>query len=69
MSNLFFYDHEYLGTHTGIKKTLEETIKESCKKCYYTIQIFLGSPYNLKRKDIIKDDITKSNNLLKKSSG
>ena len=68
MSNLFFYDHEYLGSHTGIKKTLEETIKESCKKCYYTIQIFLGSPYNLKRKDITKDDIIKSNNLLNQSN-
>ena len=64
MSQITIYDHEYLGTHTGIKNTLEDTIIDSANKGYYTIQIFLGSPYNLKRRDITKEDIIKSNKLL-----
>jgi len=64
-NQIIIYNHEYLGTHTGIQKSLEKTVKDSSNKGYYTIQIFLGSPYNLKRKDISQDDITKTNKLLK----
>ena len=64
-SQIIIYSHEYLGTHTGIKKSLEQTVKESSNKGYYTIQIFFGSPYNLKRKDTSQGDIIKTNQLLK----
>ena len=62
---IIFYEHEYLGSHTGILKTLEDTVKQSIKNGYYNIQIFLGSSYSLKRRNISHDDIEKTNKLLK----
>jgi deoxyribonuclease-4 len=62
---ILFCDNEYLGTHTGIQKTLKETVERSIQKGFYNIQIFLGSSYTAKRRIVESKDINKTNKILK----
>ena len=62
--DITFYDNEFIGTHTGLEKTLYDTLKKSINRGYYNIQIFLGSSYTPKRRFVEKSDIEASNKLL-----
>ncbi len=61
-----FYDNEFIGTHTGLEKTLYQTVKKSIILGYYNIQIFLGSSFSPKRRVVDKKDIEETNLLLKR---
>lgn len=64
--NVKCYENEYLGTHTGIEKTLCDTLVTSYKRGYYNIQIFMGSAYSVERRKVSDTDIQKCNELLSK---
>ena len=47
MTNIIFYENEFLGTHTGLENTLYQTVKKSIVLGYYNIQIFYLILFNI----------------------
>jgi len=58
--NINVFDLTINGTHTCIQKTLYDTVRISNNKGYYNIQIFMGSPYSLTRKQFTDDDLLRT---------
>jgi deoxyribonuclease-4 len=52
-----------IGSHTSIGKDLKSCVKSAAKDGMGTIQVFLGSPYLLKRKQITDFDVDPSVNV------
>ncbi len=63
--NINIFDLTVNGTHTSIQKTFYETVRLSNNRGYYNIQIFLGSPYTLTRKQFTEEDILKTKMYIK----
>jgi len=63
---IILYENEYLGTHTGLEKTLLKTLEKSENRGYHNIQIFLGSNLTAKRRKVEEKDIKDCNKFLKK---
>lgn len=54
----------HIGSHISLQKDLFQTLKQANDLNMTAIQIFLGSPYSLKRRQITEKDISKCNSLL-----
>lgn len=55
--NINVFDLTVNGTHTSIQKTFYDTVRISNNRGYYNIQIFMGSPYSLIRKQFTDEDL------------
>lgn len=55
-----------LGAHTGLEKTIYETILAGIEYGMYSIQFFLGNPQSFTRRSIDNEDVDKCKALLKR---
>ena len=54
------------GAHIGFDKTLYSTISNAIKKDMFSVQLFLGSPYSIKRATITDSDFKITNKIVKR---
>jgi len=54
--NINVFDLTINGTRACAQKTLYDTIRVSDNKGYYNIQVFIGSPYSLTRKQFTEEE-------------
>ena len=59
-----FYSLSINGTHTSLQSSFLETVKLANDKGYYNIQIFLGSPYSLNRRQFTKHALEETKKYL-----
>jgi apurinic endonuclease APN1 len=66
--SISFYSLSINGTHTSLQASFLETVKTANEKGYYNIQIFLGSPYSLNRRQFTKSDIDDTKKYLSRNN-